>query len=76
MVIGVDGLRGAPAVRPVVKVIRQDPGCAMTLPLSLVVIYVKGFLSRFRCAEAKGPNARKVVEDHELGKLYPIRRKD
>ena len=76
MVTGVGGLRGAPAVRHAVKAIRQDPGCVMTLRLSLVVIYAKGSLSKFRCVKATGPNARKLVEDHELGELYAVRGKD
>lgn len=76
MVTGVGGLRGAPAVRPAVKAIRQDPGCAMTLLLSLVVIYVKGSLSKFRCVKATGPNARNFVQDHELGEFYAVRGKD
>ena len=76
MVTGVGGLRGTPAVRPAVKAIRQGPGCAMTLPLSLVVIYVKGCLSKFRCVKATGPNARKLVQDHELSELCAFRGKD
>ena len=59
--IGVGGQPGAPATHPAVKPIRQDPGFVMTLHLSLTVIYVKEYLSKYRCAKVTGPNASRVL---------------
>ena len=67
-------------MRPAVKPIRRDPGCAMTLRLSLVVIYAKERWLKSRCVRARERNARnqrKVVQGQErvrvkVGKLYPL----
>ena len=72
MVTGGGGLRGALAVRPVVKAIRRDPGCAMTLPLSSMVIYVKEILLKFRNVEATNQNAAQLVQEHESSKSYHV----
>ena len=51
-----------PAVQPVVKATRQDPGCVTTLRLSLMVIYVKECLFKCRCAKETDPNARSPIK--------------